>query len=274
MTDLPAPAPLIICVATSGALASRAEHPALPYAPQEIADEIVRGAEAGAAMAHVHARTPDGKPTQDVEAFREIVERVQARADIILELSLGSRGFTVEESLAPLALRPAMASFPMEIRNQANGEASNLERGARLLLERSARPSFAVTSLATRDVVLDVIGRGLGGDPPCLVVAPQPGSGMADAARSLLELTAPFQGLAHWWLMKGGPSGAAQYALRAMAIALGGHVRVGFEDRLTRYEDASLAPSNAWYVVEMQRLAGRMGRPVASAAEARRLLQL
>src|SRR5258707_7840080 len=156
MTDLPAAAPLIICVATSGALASRAENPALPYAPQEIADEIVRGAEAGAAMAHVHARTPDGKPTQDVEAFREIVERVQGRADISLELSRGARGFTVEESLAPLALRPAMASFPMEIRSQANGAASSVEGGARLLLERVAGPSFAVPSLATRDVVLDV----------------------------------------------------------------------------------------------------------------------
>src|SRR5258706_16080444 len=115
-----------VCV--DGLSDSREVPRALACVTEEMADEIGRGAEAGAAMAHVHARTPDGKPTQDVEAFREIVERVQARADIILELSLGARGFTVEESLAPLALRPAMASFPMEIRNQANGAASNLER--------------------------------------------------------------------------------------------------------------------------------------------------
>jgi 3-keto-5-aminohexanoate cleavage enzyme len=267
-------APLIICVATAGARATKEQNPAVPYSATEIANEIVRAAEAGAALAHVHARTPRGDPSQDVETFREIIERVRARTDIILELSLGTRGFTLEQSLAPLDLNPVMASFPMEIRTHADRSPSHLERGARLLLERRARPSFAVSSPEGGAMVLDLIERGLAGPVPCLVLSPERAENIKSAACSLLQLASPFDRKAHWWLMKGGKTGATQLALRALAIASGGHVRVGFEDHLRTYDDQDLAPSNAWFVEQMVSLARKLGRPVANAAAARTILQL
>jgi 3-keto-5-aminohexanoate cleavage enzyme len=266
--------PLIICVATAGARATKQDNPAVPYSATEIADEIIRAAEAGAALAHVHARTTDGHPSQDVETFREIIERVRARADIILELSLGTRGFTLDQSLAPLQLRPLLASFPMEIRANAETSASYLERGARLILERGARPSFVVSSSETAANVLDIVERGLAGSVPCLMLSPERTEDVRSAARSLVDLAALVEGKGHWWLMKGGKSGATQFALRTLAIASGGHVRVGFEDHLHTYDDQSLAPSNVWFVEQMVVLAKRLGRPIANAATARWMLQL
>jgi uncharacterized protein (DUF849 family) len=165
--------PLIICVATAGACATKEQNPAIPYSAAEIASEIIRASDAGAALAHVHARTPRGDPTHDVETFREIVERVRASSDIILELSLGTRGFTLEQSLAPLDLDPVMASFPMDLGVPAHSLSSRMEQGAKLLLERRARPHFAVSSPETAAVVLDLIERGLAGSVPCLSISPE-----------------------------------------------------------------------------------------------------
>ena len=266
--------PLIIAVAINGSRTRKTDNPAVPYTGLEIADEIVRAAEAGAAIAHVHARKEDGQPTQDVEAFRKIVELVRARSDIVLELSLGSPGFSVEEALAPLALKPAMASFPMEVRKDAAAGGNALEGTTRMLVERGVRPSLAVTSTDTLAMVRDLIDRGLAGRVPCMAIAAEPAGALPAAAGTVLGLTQDLPASAHWWLMKSGKSGADQLAMRALAIGLGGHVRVGFEDMVRTYDDAGLAPSNAWYVARMVELARSMGRTTATPKQARELLEL
>ncbi len=266
--------PLIIAVAINGSRTRKTDNPAVPYTAREIADEIVRAAEAGAAIAHVHARRDDGQPTQDVEAFRKIVELVRARSDIILELSLGSPGFSVEEALAPLALGPAMASFPMEVRKDAAGGGNALEVTTRMLVDRGVRPSLAVTSMETRAMVQDLIDRDVAGSIPCIAIAAESVQSVASAAGEILQLVAKLPEKVQWWLMKSGKSGAGQYAVRALAIGLGGHVRVGFEDMVRTYDDAGLASSNAWYVEQMVELSRSMGRPVATPGQARDLLAL
>lgn len=266
--------PLIIAVAINGSRTRKTDNPAVPYTGLEIADEIVRAAAVGAAIAHVHAREEDGRPTQDVEAFRIIVDHVRARSDIVLELSLGSPGFSVEEALAPLALRPAMASFPMEVRKNATAGRNPLEETTRMLVKHGVRPSLAVTSTDTLAMVCNLIDRNLAGPVPCMAIAAEPAATLAAAAGTVLGLTQDLPGSVHWWLMKSGKSGADQLAMRALAIGLGGHVRVGFEDMVHTYDDAGLAPSNAWYVARMVELARLMGRATATPRQARELLEL
>ena len=266
--------PLIISVAINGSRTRKADNPAIPYTAHEIADEIVRAAEAGAAIAHVHARMDDGSPTQDVEAFRRIVALVRERNDIILELSLGSPGFSVEEALAPLELRPEMASFPMEVRREAAAGGDALASTTRMLVERGVRPSLAVTSMETCVTVQELLERDVAGIVPCLAIAAEPFVSLASAAAKIVQLVGAFPAKAQWWLMKGGKTGADQYALRALAIGLGGHVRVGFEDMVRTYDGSALAPSNAWYVERMVQLADCMGRSTATPALARKLLRL
>ncbi len=265
--------PLIIAVAPNGARARKHDNSAVPYTPREIADETVGAAEAGAAIAHVHARNHEGGASQDIDVFREIIQRIRARSDIIVELSLGSSGFTATEALRPLALMPSMASLPMETRRNPGVAGPTIEAVAEQLLRMGTRPSFAVTSLETCEVVTALINRGLGGPVPCVVVAPKAEGTPADGVGRFLALTARLPKTAHWWLMKGG-SPARQATLRALAIGLGGHVRVGFEDTLRTYDDAGLAPSNAWFVERVVEMANRIGRPVATPQQARSILQL
>src|SRR3954451_514431 len=113
--------PVMIMVAPTGARILKQHNPAVPISPAEIADEIIRCGEAGASIAHVHARRADGQPTQDLPVFREIVERVRERSDILLQLSLGTIGFTVDQALEPIALDPEMVSFPLRAFNEADG---------------------------------------------------------------------------------------------------------------------------------------------------------
>lgn len=266
--------PLIISVAINGSRTRKRDNPAVPYTAAEIGDEIVRAASAGAAIAHVHARTPGGEPTQEVEAFCDIVDYVRERSDIVLELSLGSPGFSAEAAFAPLALSPAMASFPMEIRHEAAGGGASLEATTRMLVGQGVRPSLAVTTPDSHAMVLDLVRRDVAGPVPCLAVSVEPFGSLPEAAARLDAFTRDFPPTTHWWLMKGGTSGATQYALRALAIGMGGHVRVGFEDRIRTYDDAGLAQSNAWYVERMVELAGTMGRGVATPRLARRVLGL
>jgi 3-keto-5-aminohexanoate cleavage enzyme len=264
--------PLIISVAPNGSRARKEENAAVPYTPAEIATEIISAARAGASIAHVHARKPDGSSTQDPATFQEIVERVREHSDIILELSLGSHGFSTDDALGPLSLHPAMATFPMNVRK--NTGSMSIAETAQLLLNHNVRPGLAANSAESVGQVVAVIRDGLAGPVPCVVLAPEFSDSIRAATESLLSLTAALPPGTRWWAMKGGAHGPVPLLLRATAIALGGHVRVGFEDTLFKYDDDLPAPSNAWFVGRMVSLAHANGRTVATPAEARTILHL
>jgi 3-keto-5-aminohexanoate cleavage enzyme len=110
------PQPVMIMVAPNGARGMKRDNAALPISPKEIADDVVRCAAAGSSIAHLHARNPDGSPTQSIEVFREIADRIRERCDIVLQISLGTIGFTVEQAIEPVALKPEMVSLPLDAR--------------------------------------------------------------------------------------------------------------------------------------------------------------
>ena len=67
--------------------------------------------------------------------------------------------------------------------------------------------------------------------------------------------------------------GSAQLPLGTLAILLGGHVRVGFEDNVY-YRKGELASSNAQLVARIARISEELNRPVATPAQARAMLGL
>jgi 3-keto-5-aminohexanoate cleavage enzyme len=79
-------APVMIMVAPNGARALKKDNPATPISPKEIAEEVIRCAKAGASIAHLHARQEDGQPTQSIEVFREIADRIREHSDIVLQI--------------------------------------------------------------------------------------------------------------------------------------------------------------------------------------------
>jgi 3-keto-5-aminohexanoate cleavage enzyme len=92
--------PVVISAALTGVLATREQCPAIPYTPKEIAEEAKRAADAGAAIVHIHARTPEGGPEWRVETFAEILSEVRARTDVIVNFSTGAIGIAVEDRIA------------------------------------------------------------------------------------------------------------------------------------------------------------------------------
>ena len=116
----PAGNPVVISAALTGVLATRDQCPAIPYTPVEIAEEAKRAADAGAAIVHIHARSPEGGPEWGVETFALILSEVRARTDVMVNFSTGAIGIPVEERVAHIReLRPEIGALNMGSMNYA-----------------------------------------------------------------------------------------------------------------------------------------------------------
>ena len=106
----------IISCAVTGAIHTPSMSPYLPVSPQQIIDEALKSAEAGAAILHLHARDPEtGKPDQSVEAFSRILPAIRSGCDAVVNITTGGSPFmSVVERLEPTrAFRPELASLNM-----------------------------------------------------------------------------------------------------------------------------------------------------------------
>jgi 3-keto-5-aminohexanoate cleavage enzyme len=113
--------PVIISNSISGAVANREQCPAIPYTPEEYAAEARRAVDEGASQIHIHARTPEGVPSYEVEDFRAITEAIRSEApEVIVNYSTGAIGVPLEKRIAYLReLRPDVAAFNMSSMNYA-----------------------------------------------------------------------------------------------------------------------------------------------------------
>ena len=262
-----APQPVMIMVAPNGARGTKRDNSALPITPQEIADEVVRCAAAGASIAHLHARNPDGSPTQSIEVFREIADRIRDRCDIVLQISLGTIGFTVEQALEPVALKPEMVSLPLDAFRGSDAEAhAGVRKMALHIRQQGVRPELSVYDEPMLSGALNLIRDGEIDAPACFGLILRDPPSMKEGTSRMIELADALPPGALWWVARGGRYGLG---LRALAVELGGNVRVGFEDSVLDFDQARPAPSNAYLVERMANLCAALGRPVASSAEAR-----
>ncbi|MBX3604886.1 MAG: 3-keto-5-aminohexanoate cleavage protein [Piscinibacter sp.] len=109
-------AKVIISCAVTGSVHTPSMSPHLPLTPDQIAEQAIEAAQAGAAILHLHARDPrDGRPTPDPAVFEQFVPRIQAATDAVINITTGgSTRMTLEERLAyPLRARPEMCSLNM-----------------------------------------------------------------------------------------------------------------------------------------------------------------
>ena len=113
--------PVILTCSISGAVANREQCPAIPYTPEEYAAEARRIVDEGGSMIHIHARTPDGTPSYEVEDFRAITEAILAEVgDVVINYSTGAVGVPVEKRIAYLReLRPDVGALNMGSMNYA-----------------------------------------------------------------------------------------------------------------------------------------------------------
>src|SRR4051794_8444875 len=113
--------PAIVTCSISGAVANREQCPAIPYTPEEYAAEANRAVDEGATMIHIHARTPEGVPSFEIEDFRAITEAIRGAVDdVIVNYSTGAIGVPIEKRIAYLReLRPDVGALNMGSMNYA-----------------------------------------------------------------------------------------------------------------------------------------------------------
>jgi 3-keto-5-aminohexanoate cleavage enzyme len=266
---------VVITVAAVGAEVTRAQQPHLPLLPDEVGEEYRRAHDAGAAIAHVHGRRPDGTPTQDLETFRAYSGAIRARCPILQQFSTGGAvGMSVDERIAALELKPDMATLTLGTCNFGEDVFENSLPTIRRILERirtyGVAPELEIFDdgmLATADAL---VAKGLLAPPLHYdFVLGVPGAAAATAENVLHFARAIPPGCT--WTVAG--IGRHQTRMAALALALGGHVRVGFEDNVY-YRKGELADSNARFVERVVRIAREVGREPASVAQARAILKL
>ena len=273
---VPAPPPVVIqCAVTGSAEADAQRRPNLPVTPDAILAEALAAWRAGAAVLHLHAREPDGTPTQDAEAFRPLVDGLAAAGcDAVVNLSCGTAGGRSERDarLAPLALRPEMASLDCGSINFGDrifeGDVPFLRRMATAFAEHEVTPEIECFDTGHVGLALQLREEGLLTDPLVVqFVVGVPGSGVPATVEQVEHLRRLLPAGAQWSVAA---IGAAQLPLNAYCLLAGGHVRTGLEDNLM-YRRGERA-TNAQLVARAVRLAGELERPVAKPDQARELL--
>ncbi len=264
---------LIITAALVGAELTRNDTPHLPLTPAEIAEEAARVCEAGASVVHVHARDRDGRPTQNREIYREIINRVRERCNAVIQVSTGGAvGMTAEERLQPVLLGPEMASLTTGTVNFGDDVFHNprdlMVRFARTMREYGVKPEIEVFDAGMVANALWLVRKGFLDEPLHFdFVLGVPG-GLPAGMKSLLFLSELIPPGSTWSVAGIGPN---QLPMAAAAVIMGGHARVGLEDNIF-YRKGEKAAGNAPLVERVVRMARELERDVAGPLEARSIL--
>jgi 3-keto-5-aminohexanoate cleavage enzyme len=281
--------PCIITCSISGAVANRDQCPAIPYTPEEYAAEARRAVGEGCSMIHIHARTPEGIPSYEVEDFQAITEAIlQAVDDVVVNYSTGAIGVPVEKRIAYLReLRPDVAALNMSSMNYAKYSSKRKNFVFKAVFENSfdtiieflsamnelgIRPEhecFDSGHVANLDPLIDM---GLLSEPLQIDCVMGVTGGIRPTPRNLAHMADQIPGGAEGpnnWGVIG--IGRDQWRLVAAAAALGGNVRVGLEDNFY-LPNGEMARSNADLIAKARQMVGDVGRRPASVAEARELL--
>lgn len=267
--------PVMITAAMVGAEVSRADQPNLPVMPPEIIAAAVECYEAGASIIHIHVRDAQGNATQDGQLFREVVEGIRARCDVITQVSTGGAVWmSAEERLQSIECGPDMATLTTGTINFGDGVFMNnrglVEGFARRLREAGIVPEIEIFDVGMLDEAMRLHKMGLISDPVHFdFVMGVPGGPGADPAHLVHMVRCLPTGST--WSVAG--IGRHQLTLATIALAMGGNARVGFEDNIY-YRKGQLAQSNAQLVARIARIAQELDRPVATPAQARDILQL
>ncbi len=281
--------PVVITCAISGAVANRDQCPAIPYTPEEYAAEARRILDEGGAMIHIHARTPDGVPSHEIEDFRAITEAIRAEVDdVIVNYSTGAVGVPVEKRIAYLReLRPDVAALNMGSMNYAKYSARRKDFVFKAVFENSFDTIIALlTEMNQLDVKAEhecfdaghvanldpLIDMGLLSEPLQISCVMGVTGGIRATARNLAHMAEQVpggpEGPNNWGVIA---VGRGQWMLVAAALTLVGNVRVGLEDNLY-LPGGEMARSNGDLVAKARQMTEDVGRRPATVAEARGLL--
>ena len=295
---------VIITCAVTGAIHTPSMSPYLPVSPEEIISDSLAAAEAGAAILHLHARHPDGRPDQSPEGFAEFLPRIKQSTDAVVNITTGGSPYmSVEERATPAATyQPELASLNMGSMNfglypmlnrfkkfKHAWEHEHLEGSKDLVFRNSfkdieyvletcygngTRFEFECYDTSHLYNLAHFADRGLVKAPFFVQSVFGLLGGIGPHAEDVMHMKRTADRLfgdAYRWSVLG--AGANQFRIAAQSAALGGNVRVGLEDSLWAGKGA-LATSNAVQVEKIRMIIEGLGLKVATPNEAREILNL
>jgi uncharacterized protein (DUF849 family) len=296
---------IIITCAVTGSIHTPSMSPHLPVTPQQIADDAIAAAEAGAAIIHLHARDPEtGRPDQTPEGFARFLPIVKQRTNAVVNITTGGSPYMrVEERARPaIAFSPEVASLNMGSMNfglyhlldrykefKFDWEREHLENSRDLVFrnsfqdieyilkscyENNTRFEFECYDTAHLYNLKHFFDRGLIRAPLFIQTVFGLLGGIGSHPEDVMHLkrTADrlFGDQYHWSVLGAGRS---QMQVAAMAAAMGGNVRVGLEDSLWAGR-GRLATASADQVRIVRQIINGLGLEVATPDEAREMLSL
>ncbi|CAO3359401.1 3-keto-5-aminohexanoate cleavage protein [Azospirillum palustre] len=297
---------VIISCALTGSIHTPTMSDALPVTPDEIVEQGVGAAEAGAAILHLHARDPrTGQPTPDPAVFMEFLPRLKQSTDAVLNITTGgSLTMTVQERLAaPLLAKPEMCSlnmgsmnfgiFPLAdrysnwkhdweepyLRSTDDFIFRNTFRDIAYILEHlgegcGTRFEFECYDVGHLYNLAHFLDRGLVKTPLFIQTIFGILGGIGAEERNLVfmrETADRLFGKDYEWSVLA--AGRHQIPFTTMAAVMGGNVRVGLEDSLYLAK-GRLARNSAEQVAKIRRILEELSLEVATPEEARAMLDL
>ncbi|MGI9408054.1 MAG: 3-keto-5-aminohexanoate cleavage protein [Hyphomicrobiaceae bacterium] len=287
---------VVVTCAVTGAGDTTGKHPGVPVTPEQVAEAAIEAAREGAAVAHIHVRDPEtGKGSRDPELFRKTVDLVRSNGtDVIINLTAGMGGDWVpsdgdpaqpgpgsdmigpEERLAHVkGILPEICSLDCGTLNFGDGNEiyistpPYLRKMAALTQEWGVKPELEVFELGHIRFAKQMIAEGLIDEPPMFQVCLGIPWGADQSADMMKVMKDQLPANANW---AGFGISRMQMPMAAVAVAMGGNVRVGLEDNI--YLDRGVLASNGQLVERTVGIIERMGARVLTPAEARKKLNL
>jgi len=300
---------LIITAALTGNITLPTQTPYLPLTPQQIIDEAVKAADAGAASVHIHGRDPKtARPTTEPAVYREIASGIKARSNVIVCVTTGGTADMTPAQRAQVvpALKPELATFNMGSINFSihpiaerykdedykfpwekefavgtkdfifRNTFGDIEKLCQIMEENNTKPEFEIYDVGHLYNLNFLIRKNIIKLPIWLQFVTGILGGIGSALEDMMYLKQTADRLIgannYVWSVIGAGY-PAEVNLATLAIMMGGHARVGFEDNIF-IEKRVLAKSNAELVEKVVRIARELGREISTPDEARKILGL
>lgn len=285
---------VIISVCLCGAGTKKAQAPTVPYTPEEISDQAIECAKAGAAIAHIHVREDKmvdgemqiGYKSMSLEKFTETVELTRKKCkeqgvDIVLNLTTSGGEYEDQKRLQHLGkLLPEMCSFDPNTLNWSNSYIfENSPRFLNLLSQEvvkyNIKPEFEVFDTGHIDSVMYYVNKWNIPQPPHIQFIMGVGGSMPGTAENLAFLVNKLPAGATWSVSG---IGKAHMPMMLAGLALGcDGLRVGLEDNILYGKEpdgTKIIATNKMLVERAVELSKLAGREIATAADARQILGL
>jgi len=285
----------ILTCAVTGNLTRPDQTPHLPITPEQIANECLAAAEAGAAVVHIHVRDPlTGKPSMEIDHYRDVVDRIRRqRADLVINLTTGPGGRFVPSEDDPKIYAPGTTLLPPEKRvehialiqpdicsldlNTMNSGPDvvintprNVRKMAAVIRSSGVMPELEIFDSGDLHLARDLINEGTLDGPGLWTFVLGVKYGFSASPETLMYARNQLPAGAIWAAFG---IGRTEFPMVAQSWLYGGHVRVGLEDNIY-LEKGVLAKGNAELVSKAVDILKSLGGDVATPAEARVLLGL